>query len=108
MRALPFYGRGVTLVGRAGPDPLEDPMADAGSPTDRRPAPIKGRAAVARQLAESASPVLGNPANRRRAIALTFDQFKYHPAASAARGVHGITMCSGGRSSWREYRRAQN
>src|SRR5213593_3608716 len=41
------------------------------------PAPFRGVLPLPLSSLKSASPVLGNPANRGRAIALTFDQFKY-------------------------------
>jgi non-heme chloroperoxidase len=40
-------------------------------------APFKGVLQLPISSLKSAAPVLGNPANRGRAIALTFDQFKY-------------------------------
>lgn len=40
-------------------------------------APFKGVLPVPLSSIKSAAPVLGNPANRGKAIALTFDQFKY-------------------------------
>jgi alpha-beta hydrolase superfamily lysophospholipase len=40
-------------------------------------APFKGVLPFSISSLKSASPVLGNPLNRGRAIALTFDQFKY-------------------------------
>jgi non-heme chloroperoxidase len=40
-------------------------------------APFKGVLPVPVSSIKSAAPVLGNPANREKAIALTFDQFKY-------------------------------
>lgn len=40
-------------------------------------APFKGVLPVPLSSIRSAAPVLGNPANRGRAIALTFDQFRY-------------------------------
>ncbi len=41
------------------------------------PAPFRGVLPLPLSSLKSASPVLGNPANRGRAIALTFEQFKY-------------------------------
>jgi non-heme chloroperoxidase len=41
------------------------------------PAPFRGVLPLPVSSLRSASPVLGNPANRNRAVALTFDQFKY-------------------------------
>jgi non-heme chloroperoxidase len=41
------------------------------------PAPFRGVLPLPVSALRSASPVLGNPANRRRAVALTFDQFRY-------------------------------
>lgn len=40
-------------------------------------APIKGVLPLPASALKSGAPVLGNPANRGRAIALTFEQFKY-------------------------------
>ena len=41
------------------------------------PAPFRGVLPLPFSALKSASPVLGNPANRNRAIPLTFDQFRY-------------------------------
>jgi len=41
------------------------------------PAPFRGVLPLPLSSLKSAAPVLGNPANRGRAIALTFEQFKY-------------------------------
>jgi pimeloyl-ACP methyl ester carboxylesterase len=41
------------------------------------PAPFRGVLPLPLSALKSASPVLGNPANRNRAIALTYDQFRY-------------------------------
>ena len=41
------------------------------------PAPFRGVLPLPISSLKSASPVLGNPANLNRAVALTFDQFKY-------------------------------
>jgi non-heme chloroperoxidase len=41
------------------------------------PAPFRGVLPLPLSSLKSASPVLGNPANRNRAVALTFEQFKY-------------------------------
>src|SRR6266853_660583 len=41
------------------------------------PAPFRGVLPLPLSSLKSASPVLGNPANRGRAVALTFEQFKY-------------------------------
>src|SRR3989475_1504905 len=41
------------------------------------PAPFRGVLPLPLSALKSASPVLGNPANRNRAIPLTFDQFRY-------------------------------
>ncbi|MET1034549.1 MAG: alpha/beta hydrolase [Arthrobacter sp.] len=41
------------------------------------PAPFRGVLPLPRTALKSAYPVLGNPANRRRAVALTFEQFNY-------------------------------
>src|SRR5213079_3711277 len=41
------------------------------------PAPFRGVLPLPISSLKSASPVLGNPANRGRAVALTFEQFKY-------------------------------
>ncbi len=41
------------------------------------PAPFRGVLPLPLSSLKSAAPVLGNPANRGRAVALTFDQFKY-------------------------------
>jgi pimeloyl-ACP methyl ester carboxylesterase len=41
------------------------------------PAPFRGVLPLPLSALKSASPVLGNPANRGRAIALTYDQFRY-------------------------------
>ena len=41
------------------------------------PAPFRGVLPLPISALKSASPVLGNPANRGRAVALTFEQFKY-------------------------------
>src|SRR5205807_1761041 len=41
------------------------------------PAPFRGVLPLPISPLKSASPVLGNPANRGRAVALTFEQFKY-------------------------------
>jgi pimeloyl-ACP methyl ester carboxylesterase len=41
------------------------------------PAPFRGVLPLPISSLKSASPVLGNPANRNRAVALTFEQFKY-------------------------------
>jgi hypothetical protein len=40
-------------------------------------APIKGVLPLPLSALKSGSPVLRNPANRKKAIALTFEQFKY-------------------------------
>jgi pimeloyl-ACP methyl ester carboxylesterase len=40
-------------------------------------APIKGVLPLPLSALKSGAPVLGNPANRKRAVTLTFDQFKY-------------------------------
>ena len=40
-------------------------------------APIKGAPAVAVECIQVRAPVLRNPANRKKAITLTFEQFKY-------------------------------
>ena len=41
------------------------------------PAPFRGVLPLPRSALKSALPVLGNPANRKRAVALTFEQFNY-------------------------------
>ena len=41
------------------------------------PAPFRGVLPLPFSALKSASPVIGNPANRKRAIPLTFDQFRY-------------------------------
>jgi non-heme chloroperoxidase len=41
------------------------------------PAPFRGVLPLPFSALKSASPVLGNPANRNRAVPLTFDQFRY-------------------------------
>jgi pimeloyl-ACP methyl ester carboxylesterase len=41
------------------------------------PAPFRGVLPLPLSALKSASPVLGNPANRGRAVALTYDQFRY-------------------------------
>ena len=41
------------------------------------PAPFRGVLPLPISALKSASPVLGNPANRNRAVPLTFDQFRY-------------------------------
>src|SRR3989441_2774788 len=41
------------------------------------PAPFRGVLPLPFSALKSASPVLGNPANRNRAIPLTYDQFRY-------------------------------
>jgi non-heme chloroperoxidase len=41
------------------------------------PAPFRGVLPLPLSSLKSAAPVLGNPANRGRAVALTFEQFKY-------------------------------
>lgn len=41
------------------------------------PAPFKGVLPLPLSTLRSSLPVLGNPANRKRAVALTFDQFRY-------------------------------
>jgi hypothetical protein len=41
-----------------------------------RPRALPGRAAAAISALKAASPVLGNPANRHRAVPLTYDQFR--------------------------------
>lgn len=41
------------------------------------PAPFRGVLPLPVSLLKSTQPVLGNPANRRRAVALTFEQFRY-------------------------------
>jgi pimeloyl-ACP methyl ester carboxylesterase len=41
------------------------------------PAPFRGVLPLPISSLKSASPVLGNPVNRNRAVALTFEQFKY-------------------------------
>jgi non-heme chloroperoxidase len=41
------------------------------------PAPFRGVLPLPLSALKSASPVLGNPANRSRAIPLTYDQFRY-------------------------------
>src|SRR5205814_4445410 len=41
------------------------------------PAPFRGVLPLPISALKSASPVLGNPANRHRAVPLTYDQFRY-------------------------------
>src|SRR5207253_5144659 len=41
------------------------------------PAPFRGVLPLPFSALKSASPVLGNPANRNRAVPLTFEQFRY-------------------------------
>jgi non-heme chloroperoxidase len=41
------------------------------------PAPFRGVLPLPFSALKSASPVLGNPANRNRAIPLTYEQFRY-------------------------------
>ena len=41
------------------------------------PAPFRGVLPLPISSLKSASPVLGNPANRNRAVPLTYDQFRY-------------------------------
>src|SRR2546427_3815886 len=48
------------------------------------PAPFRGVLPLPLSALKSASPVLGNPANRNRAIPLTFDQFRYAFANAAS------------------------
>ena len=61
-RAARPADRGPRAVGRHGRD---------------RPRPVSRRAALPFSALKSASPVLKNPANRGKAVTLTFDQFKY-------------------------------
>src|SRR6266850_1995660 len=57
------------------------------------PAPFRGVLPLPVSSLKSASPVLGNPANLGRAVALTFDQFKYGCANAISEGevkeLHG-------------------
>jgi non-heme chloroperoxidase len=48
------------------------------------PAPFRGVLPLPISALKSASPVLGNPANRNRAVPLTFDQFRYAFANAVA------------------------
>jgi len=50
------------------------------------PAPFRGVLPLPVSSLRSALPVLGNPANRRRAVTLTFDQFRYGWANAVSEG----------------------
>jgi len=50
------------------------------------PAPFRGVLALPVSSLRSALPVLSNPANRRRAVTLTFDQFRYGWANALSEG----------------------
>ena len=50
------------------------------------PAPFRGVLPLPISSLRSASPVLGNPANRTRAVALTYDQFRYAFANAVSEG----------------------
>ena len=62
-------------------------------------APIKGVLPLPLSALKSGSPVLRNPANRKKAITLTFEQFKYGWAnnldETEARELYDTTMCRG-------------
>src|SRR6202012_4114842 len=70
---------------RAGADhswggpPPKSCAGDAGAPTPGPldPAPFRGILPVPASSIKASAAVLSNPANRGRAIALTFDQFRY-------------------------------
>jgi pimeloyl-ACP methyl ester carboxylesterase len=57
------------------------------------PAPFRGVLPLPRSALKASLPVLGNPANRNRAVALTYDQFRYAFAnavsADEARELYG-------------------
>ena len=55
------------------------------------PAPFRGVLPLPISAVKSAGPVLGNPANRNRAIPLTYDQFRY-AFANADRGPDFLRM----------------
>jgi len=50
------------------------------------PAPFRGVLPLPISALKSASPVLGNPANRNRAVPLTYDQFRYAFANAVSEG----------------------
>jgi len=50
------------------------------------PAPFRGLLPVPISMARSALPVLRNPANRRRAVSLTYEQFRYSVANATYEG----------------------
>ena len=61
----------------------------AGSPRSSvaiDPAPFRGVLPLPISALKSASPVLGNPANRNRAVPLTYEQFRYAFANAVERG----------------------
>ena len=57
------------------------------------PAPFRGVLPLPISALKSGSPVLGNPANRNRAVPLTFEQFRYGFVNARQRGWRRPTIC---------------
>ena len=77
-------GRGRALVRRS-PDPDARRRGLSAASVAIDPAPFRGVLPLPISALRSAKPVLGNPANRHRAVPLTYDQFRYAFANAVAR-----------------------